>query len=326
MPARKYNRSARGDVGRNLAVALAGVSAVLVGTALFNVSQAKRVESKHPPLGDFVTVDGVRLHYVERGAGPPVVLVHGNATMLQDWIVSGALDALAQSHRVIAFDRPGFGYSERPRSRVWTPTLQAELLAKAIAALGIKAPTLVGHSLGTQVVIALALNHPELASRLVLLGGYYYPTARPDVLLAAPAALPFIGDILRFTLSPLLGAAMIPHVNAKLFAPAAVPAIWKDEFPFGLMLRPSQIHAEAADGALMVPSASELSKRYAELTLPMTIIAGKGDRIADPIKQSRRLHEALPQSRLELVEGAGHMIHHTGLERVVAAIENSAAI
>lgn len=56
----------------------------------------------------------------------------------------------------------------------------------------------------------------------------------------------------------------------------------------------------------------------------MTIIAGKGDRIADPIKQSRRLHEALPQSRLESGGGAGHMIHHTGLERVVAAIENSA--
>lgn len=103
------------------------------------------LNSKHPPLGDFVTVDGVRLHYVERGAGPPVVLVHGNATMLQDWIVSGALDALAQSHRVIAFDRPGFGYSERPRSRVWTPTLGPNFLAKAIAALGIKAPTLVGH-------------------------------------------------------------------------------------------------------------------------------------------------------------------------------------
>ncbi|RYZ15245.1 MAG: alpha/beta hydrolase [Alphaproteobacteria bacterium] len=324
MRARKAVRPVRGNEHRNLAVALAGTAAVLAGMALVNIAQTKRAEEKRPPLGDFVTVDGVRLHYVERGAGTPVVLIHGNATMVQDWVISGVLDALAQSHRVIAFDRPGFGYSERPRSRIWTPAAQADLLAKAFSALGIEAATVVGHSLGTQVAIALALNHGGAAGQLVLLGGYYYPTVRPDALLAAPAALPLIGDLLRFTVSPLWGAAMVPQANAKLFAPAAIPEIWTDAFPFSLMLRPSQIHAEAADGAMMVPASAELSKRSDELMLPVAILAGAGDRIADPIKQSRRLHETLPHSRFQLVKGAGHMVHHTALMRVVDAIEGDA--
>lgn len=300
---------------------LAAVGAALAGTALFNSVQAKRAENKNPPLGEFVTVDGVRLHYVERGVGTPIVLVHGNATMMQDWILSGLLDALAQSHRVIAFDRPGFGHSERPRSRVWTPELQAEVLAKALATLGVSRATVVGHSLGTQVALALALNHGEAVGRLVLLGGYYFPSVRADAVLAASTALPVIGDILSHTVSPLFGAATIPAVNAKLFAPAAVPSIWKDEFPFDLMLRPSQIHAESADGAMMVPAAARLSKRYGELALPITIVAGAGDLIVDPVKQSERLHQALAHSQFRMVPDAGHMVHHTALATVVEAVE-----
>lgn len=320
MHARRANHSSHDASARGWATGVATVGAVLAGAAMFNANQARRAEARHPPLGDFITADGVRLHYVERGAGTTVVLIHGNATMVQDWIICGALDALAQSHRVIAFDRPGFGYSARPRSRVWTPTAQADLLATALRSLGVSSPTVVGHSLGTQVAIALALNHPDVAGRLVLLGGYYFPTARADTLLAAPGALPIIGDVLRFTVSPLWGASMVPTINAKLFAPASVPAIWKDEFPFGLMLRPSQIHAESADGAMMIPSAAELSPRYAELTLPVTIIAGAGDRIADPVRQSGRLHGTLKHSRLIMVDGAGHMVHHTASASVVAAV------
>lgn len=302
-----------------LTLGLAAAGA-LAATAFVNAAAAKRAEAKYPPIGEFLTVDGVRLHYIDRGAGTPVVLLHGNATMVQDWILSGMLDALAQSHRVIAFDRPGFGYSARPRSRAWAPIKQAKLIADALTTLGIGKATIVGHSLGTQVALALALNHREAVERLVLLGGYYFPTARPDALLALPAALPLFGDILSHTVSPLFGAAMTPTVNAKLFAPAPIPASWKQEFPFGLMLRPSQIHAESADGAMMVPTAALLSKRYAELDLPVTIVAGAGDLIADPVKQSRRFHETLKHSQFTLVKGAGHMVHHTGLVEVLVAV------
>ena len=82
-----------------------------------------RAERRHPPIGEFLERDGVRLHYLQRGPidGPVVVLLHGNGTLIQDFMLSGLLDLLARRYRVICFDRPGFGYSTRPRLRLWTP-------------------------------------------------------------------------------------------------------------------------------------------------------------------------------------------------------------
>ncbi|RYG38621.1 MAG: alpha/beta hydrolase [Burkholderiales bacterium] len=297
----------------------AGFGAVLVGSAVFNAVQVKRAEARHPPLGKFVTIGNTRLHYVERGEGPPVVLIHGNATMIHDWIISGALDALARSHRVIAFDRPGFGYSDRPRDQIWTPKAQADVLRAALSRLDVTDATVIGHSLGTQVAIALALDHPEAVGRLILLGGYYFATPRLDVAIASGASLPLVGDILSETLSPLVGAATSPLASAKLFSPAPVTEAWHTGFPHGLALRPSQMRAEAADGAQITQTAMVLAKRYWELTLPVTIIAGAGDKISNPVRQSKRLHETLASSTFSLVEGSGHMVHHTALPVLMAA-------
>lgn len=297
----------------------AGLGAALVGSAVFNAVQAKRTEARHPPLGKFVTIGNTRLHYVERGEGPPVVLIHGNATMVHDWIISGALDALARSHRVIAFDRPGFGYSDRPRDQMWTPEAQADVLGAALSRLNVTDATVIGHSLGTQVAIALALDYSEAVSRLILLSGYYFVTPRLDVAMAGGASLPLIGDLMSGTLSPLIGAATSPLASVTLFSPAPVSDAWRAGFPHGLALRPSQMRAEAADGAQMGRAAVRLAKRYGELALPVVIIAGAGDKIADPVRQSVRLHETLPDSTLSLVEGSGHMVHHTALPVLMAA-------
>ena len=93
----------------------------LAASAILNRVLAKMAERRNPPIGRFIVVDGVRLHYVERGKGRPLVLIHGNGTMIQDFDSSGLVDAAAKTYRVIAFDRPGFGYSDRPRSTIWTP-------------------------------------------------------------------------------------------------------------------------------------------------------------------------------------------------------------
>src|SRR3954454_5265802 len=98
---------------------LATSAAALAALALYNVYRARRAEREHPPAGRFVKVDGVWLHYVERGQGQPLVLLHGIMTLIQDWGTSGVLDRAAEHYRVIAFDRPGYGYSGRTRDRVW---------------------------------------------------------------------------------------------------------------------------------------------------------------------------------------------------------------
>lgn len=296
-------------------------AAMLGGLAAFNHNRAKKSEEENPPLGRFLEFDGFRVHYLEKGKGDPIVLLHGNGTMIEDWIVSGVFDALAGTNRVIAFDRPGFGHSRRPRTTIWTPHAQAALIAEALDELKAGPAVVVGHSFGTQIALALALDHPEAVSRLVLLGGYYFPSARADVLVASQPAIPLVGDVMRYTVSPLAGAAMTPRVNEKLFAPAPVPERWVKEFPLAMTLRPWQLRAAAAEAALMFPAASALSERYGSLTVPTTIVAGKGDRIVDPQDQSARLHKALgAKSRLVEIEGAGHMVHHSATERVLAAI------
>src|SRR5437870_950122 len=125
-----------------------------------------------PPVCQFITVDDTRLRYLDSGAGTPVVLLHGNGSLIEDFVSSGIMDA--PGHRFIAFDRPGFGYSERPRGRAWGPSEQASLLLRALAHLGIERPIVVGHSWGALVALAMALESPEDVSGLVLLSGYYY--------------------------------------------------------------------------------------------------------------------------------------------------------
>ena len=248
------------------------------------------------------------------------MLLHGNGTMARDFVLSGVLDLLAKDHRVIAFDRPGFGFSERPRGRIWTAEAQAALLHKALLGLKVRQAVVVGHSWGTLVALALALREPADVAGLVLLSGYYFPSVRADVALGSWPAVPVLGDILRYTISPLLGRLMAPMVYRKLFAPSPVAQRFASEFPLELAVRPSQIRASAAETALMIPGAAGLAGHYPELSIPVAIVAGLGDKIVDCDRQAGRLGAELPQSTLRKVPDAGHMIHHIVPEQVAAVI------
>src|SRR4051794_32361534 len=253
---------------------LAAAAAALAASALLNAYLARRTERKHPPAGRFVEVDGVRLHYLERGEGPPVVLLHGNVVTAEDWVLSGVLDRVAERHRVVAFDRPGYGHSERPRGSAWTAVAQADLVRRALARLGVERPVVVGHSWGTNVALALAAADPAAVRGLVLVSGYYEPTLRADALLVVPAAVPVLGGVLRHTVSPLLGAALMPLVVKGMFAPLPVPERFKKGFPYGMAVRPSQIRAEAQDGATMAYGVAAMRDRYRDLRMPGVIVAG----------------------------------------------------
>src|SRR5687768_12978418 len=159
-------------------------------TAAWVEWKARRAERDNPPRGRLIAVEeGVQLHCIERGSGRPVVLLHGNAVTLEDFEASGVFAALSGTHRVIAFDRPGFGHSSRPRDRIWNPSAQGAAIQAALDRLGVERPVLVGHSMGTLVAMAMALDRPDRIGGVVLLGGYHYPTARVDAMLMAPVAL-----------------------------------------------------------------------------------------------------------------------------------------
>jgi pimeloyl-ACP methyl ester carboxylesterase len=129
-------------------VAAVIAAGALAATALLNRHLAKKAERDNPPAGQFLEVDGVRLHYVERGSGEPLVLLHGNGSMIEDFVSSGLVDLAAKDYRVIIIDRPGFGHSSRPRNVTWTPDIQAQLIRHALDLLGVSQAIVLGHSLG----------------------------------------------------------------------------------------------------------------------------------------------------------------------------------
>jgi len=320
---RKTTRVAHplGATAGAVAIAIA-VTGALAAAAVGNHLAAKRTERRNPPAGRFVTVDGVRLHYLEHGQGPTLVLVHGNGVTAQDFVLSGLFQELAGSHRVIAFDRPGFGYSERPRNRPWGAEDQARVILGALSALNVTEAVLVAHSWGTLVALRAALSAPDRVRGLVLMSGYYWPTARLDAPLLGGPAIPGIGDVMRFTVSPILGRLMMPLVLKKIFSPAEVPAHFREGFGAAMSLRPSQLRATAADTAMMPLEASKLAQRLIEVVGPVLVLSGDGDRIVSCERQSRRLARELLGSEIQIVEGAGHMLHHTAPIAVAAGISD----
>src|SRR6267142_5688208 len=282
------------------AVGAAATIGALALLALVNRRLAKNAENDNPPAGQFLEVNGVRLHYVERGSGAPLVMLHGNGSMIQDFESSGLIDLAAKNYRVIVFDRPGFGHSDRPRNVVWTPVAQADLINSALLRLGVSHAIVLGHSWGASVAVALALNYPNLVQGLVLASGYYYPSLRPDVVAFSAPAMPLVGDVLAHTLSPIVSRLMWPLLMAKIFGPRSVPKKFGG-FPKEMALRPSQIHASAAESALMIPDAFHFRDEYSNLKMPVVIVAGDEDRLVDIDAQSTRLHRDVPQSRFHRV-------------------------
>ncbi len=294
-------------------------------TACMNERRAHRAEVANPPQGAFIEIDGVQLHYLERGEGQVLVMLHGNGSMIQDFVSSGLLDIAAERYRVIVFDRPSFGHSERPCGTVWTDQAQAELICAALTELGVRKAMVFGHSWGCSVAVALALNDPAMVLAMVLASGYHYPGNRTDAGPVSPPSITFIGDAIRHAAAPLIARAMWPFVILKIFGPAPVPSKF-DGFPKEMTFRPSQISASAAEAALMIPDASARSARYDELKMPIVIVAGEQDRLVNINEQSGRLHAELPESKFHRVPDAGHMVHQTATICVMKAIDEAATL
>jgi pimeloyl-ACP methyl ester carboxylesterase len=305
-------------ISHPITTSVAAAVATLATCALVNHHLARRAQEKNPPIGNFMEIDGVRLHYVERGEGAPLLLLHGNGSMIQDFESSGLVALAAKSYRVIVFDRPGYGYSERPRGTVWSPGAQAALIHRALVRLGVSRVTVLGHSWGASVAIAFALEHPEVVAGLVLASGYYYPTARADVVIQSGPAVPVVGDLLSLTLAPLISRAMWPISMANMFGPKPMPTKFNG-FPKELALRPSQIRAGAVESAMMIPDAITFQGDYERLKMPIAIVAGEEDRVVN-VEQSAQLHRQIVQSTFHRLRGAGHMVHQTETAEVMSAI------
>ncbi len=298
---------------------IVAVGTVLAATALTNQQLAKRAERMNPPAGQFLDIDGVRLHYIERGEGPVLVMLHGNGSMIADFESSGLVDLAAERHRVIVFDRPGFGHSTRPAGKPWTADAQASLIHSALLQLNVTDAILFGHSWGASVAVAMALRYPQTVRGLILASGYYYPAPGTDASIPSEPVTPGMTDVLGFTVAPVASRIMWPVLMRTMFGPADMPEKF-NAFPKEMAVRPSQIRAEAAETAMMNAVAMSVCGDYREIGMPVAIVVGADDRLIDPAYQSGRLHQDIGHSTFHRIADSGHMVHQTHTRAVMDAI------
>lgn len=279
-----------------------------------------RAEKRYPATGKFLTIAGVKLHYREEGTGPPVVLLHGNGGLIADMESSTLIARLSRSYRVLAFDRPGFGHSQRPAGRDLSPELQARLLIAASRELSHAPVVVVGHSLGALVAVAWGLEAPQAVRGLVLVSGYFTPTYRALELLKL-TRLPLVGEILIRTLAPVIARLILPLIVRTAFAPLTPTTAFKTTMPWGLLLRSNQL-ATVFDELSGVPSAiARIGRRYRDLTVPVVLLAGTEDRVVNTHHHASALKRILPCCEIQLVPGVGHMLHHARPDLVYSAVD-----
>jgi pimeloyl-ACP methyl ester carboxylesterase len=271
----------------------------------------------------FVNVAGADLHFVIKGEGRPVVLIHGNPGSCQDW--SRLYVPISRRYRALAFDRPGHGHSERPNHRPITVEVQAELLHAALAELEIERPIIVGHSWGGSLALVYALMFQSEVSGVVLLAPAAYESDDGVSFLSKLPGWPVIGDVLNFLFTPLLSAWLVRTDIAKAFAPDQVPEKYMRHV-LAEWTRPKKVKWYSVDDALLNESLPKFATRYAEIDVPMAIVAGDSDQIVPTAENAGRLYQALPGSHFNLLPQTGHQIPFTRPDAVMTAIDHVAAL
>jgi pimeloyl-ACP methyl ester carboxylesterase len=270
----------------------------------------------------FVKVEGASLHFVIKGSGRPVVLIHGNPGSCHDWMRLYA--PMSSRFCVFAFDRPGHGHSDRPtKNGDVTAEVQAGLLNSGLAQLNVARPILVGHSWGGALALIYALSHPEDVSGLVLLAPAVYESDDGVSSLSKLPAWPVIGDILNTLFTPLLSAWLVRTAVARAFAPDKVPGSYL-RHTLAEWTRPRTVKWYSVDDALLNTSLAKFSPHYPELRVPVSILTGDSDLIVPAKENALRLAAVLPQARLRVLKKAGHQLPFVRPGAVVRAVERVA--
>jgi pimeloyl-ACP methyl ester carboxylesterase len=273
-----------------------------------------------PPqyLRQSVVVDGMTLNYVSAGSGRPVVLIHGNPGSYQDYTLA-VVERLSQSYRVVAFDRPGHGYSERHDSVQTTVEVQALIIRDALQKLGLKKPVLVGHSWGGSLVLAAAVAYENDLAGIVLLAPAAYPSVSREWWSLLPH-VPLIGNLVVNRLTPFLGRAMVRKSLQEAYDPQDVQEDYVEQ-SLDLWMRPDQIRACAYDERTLGASLTVLSKHYRDIEMPVVIVTGSADRLLRPEEHAYPLHKTIKNSKLVVLPETGHQLPQTRPDAVISAID-----
>lgn len=304
----------------------------LVGVVQWRAAAREdEARTAYPPSGEIMRIDGVAVHYRVMGSGPDLILIHGASGNLNDFTL-GFAHRLAERYRVILFDRPGLGWTDRLpghggawKTREETPMEQAALLQQAADRLNVENPIVLGHSFGGIVALAWGLARPDRTAALVLVSAVAEPW---------PGGL---GWTYTVNGSALGGALFVPLVTAFLpesFVRSSIASIFEPQEPpegyathvgAELILRRKSIRANAQQVNALRPHVVEMQKRYGTLTMPIEMVHGDADTIVPAHIHAKILMQDVPNGALTLLPGVGHMPQHSNADAVIDAIDRAAS-
>ncbi len=258
------------------------------------------------------------LFFTDRGGGEPVIHIHGIGTTSADAQLAGLGPTLAPDHRLIAVDRPGCGASPA-RATSCPPAAQADAIAATARSLGVASAKVVGHSYGTLPALELARRHPDFVEGLVLLAGVYF---HDFAALRAFRAVPTPRGSLVRRAGPTLTKLVKPIMLRLSFWPDPVPQDFIDGYPLAAVSHPKQVAAQLDDIECIADTVRDLPAAVSALSCPVKLIAGTKDRILSTRRHSLRLSQIAPNASLHLLDGAGHMVHHTHTDVVADAVKS----
>jgi pimeloyl-ACP methyl ester carboxylesterase len=301
-----------------------GVAALVVlmplALFLFTAWTARQVEQQMPARGQFIDIDGARLHYLDKGTGPPLLLIHGLAGQMLNFTHS-LLGPLARDFRVVILDRPGSGYSLRPDDTLAPLPAQARVISRFCEALGLERPVVVGHSLGGAIALALALDHPDQVGGLALIAPVTHPPATiPPPFDGLAIGSPLLRRLIAWTLAVPLAIASRDRALTTLFGPQPVPGDFATRGGGLLSLRPCAFVGASTDLMAAEQDVPGMPARYRSLTMPVGVVYGTEDRILDPMLHGQGFATKVAGTDLELIEGGGHMILISSADRVATFI------
>ncbi len=279
---------------RTAAIALT-LATASIGCASFHTGPLPN-EPKKTAFGPatFKTIDGTRVHYVDVGEGPAVVLVHGFASSLNAW--GGVIKALRKDHRVIALDLKGFGYTDRPPGD-YSPRAQAKLILGLMDALGVEHADVVAHSWGSSVTLELALDAPKRVDRIALYDAWVYEEQLPTFFLWARAD--GVGEAL---FSMFYDERPDDKIAGAFYDKSNVTEELVESVEEQLD-RPGTTAAALA--AVRGQHYAEVQKRYGTIDKPVLLLWGREDKVTT-LDYGERLSKELPRAKLVVYPQCGH--------------------
>lgn len=285
---------------------VASLLVLTIGLALVTRLAMARAERLAPPLGQWRTFPEGLLHFTDQGSGSAIVLIHGLGGNLRNFSPE-LVDHLTRNHRVIALDRPGAGYSIAKGA---VPDLhgQAAMIAALIEALDLAPVTLVGHSLGGALSLALVEARPDLVTRLALIAPLTQviedvPPQFRTLMIASPLLRRIVAWLVIGPAGLLAGRAR----QMPAFAPDPVPATFEGHGGGALLFRPDTFDAASQDAQSVREVLPAIVAGYAAIAKPVDVLFGKGDQLLAPALHGEAFVTQIADARCTLVEG-GHML------------------